>query len=138
MRQCKDHMKVRSIHDFCSAFVNPDFFRNCLTVGTVAIFAGVVVDLYMATIGTLVYIVSKISSFAVYYRTRCLILYLGTQRVFFAKCIIRKIPDLLYLRIIHVQHLPSCREDLPRQKMRWMPGEHRWSWNSKIYVQEWL
>ena len=36
-----------------------------MAVGTVAVFAGVVVDFKMSTISTLVYIASKISGFAV-------------------------------------------------------------------------
>ena len=36
-----------------TSLVNPDFFQDCLTVGTVSVTAGIVVKLHVAAVGTL-------------------------------------------------------------------------------------
>lgn len=50
MRKRKDYMKIRGVDYFCPAFVDPDFFVDSLTVGVVAVPAGIVMDLGMSAI----------------------------------------------------------------------------------------
>ena len=65
MRKGKDHMKIRLINDFCPSFINPDFLKNCLTVGTVAITTGIMMDFCMPTVGALTDVATKFSGFTV-------------------------------------------------------------------------
>ena len=50
--QSENDMKIRHVKDFCSAGVDPDFFEYSLTVGAVAIAAGIVMKFNMTTVGT--------------------------------------------------------------------------------------
>ena len=48
MRESKHHMEVRGINDLRPAIINPDFFEDSLTVGTVPVAAGIIVELDMS------------------------------------------------------------------------------------------
>ena len=65
MGKCKHHMKVGRIDDFSPSFIHPDFFKDSLTVRTVSVSTGVVVDLHMSTVCTLTDAAAKFSSLAV-------------------------------------------------------------------------
>ena len=52
MWQSKDYMKVRRINHFSPAFIYPDLFVYSLTVGTIAVAAGIVVKFHMTTVRT--------------------------------------------------------------------------------------
>ena len=64
MRNRKHYVKIRRINDFRTPLVNPKFFQDCLTVGTVAVAAGIIVDLHMPAISTLGNVAAKRATFA--------------------------------------------------------------------------
>ncbi len=74
MRKCEDHMKVRRIDHFGTSLVYPDFFFNSLAAGTVAVTAGIVMNVGIATFGTLAKIVSHTGGFAAQDRIGSLLL----------------------------------------------------------------
>lgn len=53
MGKGKHHMKIRRINDFSPAFIHPDFLLYSLSVRTVTVAAGIIVDFHMSAIGTL-------------------------------------------------------------------------------------
>lgn len=59
-------MKVGGVNDFRPAFVYPDFLINSLTIGAVAVAAGIIVDFYMPAFCTLTNAAAKFSGFAVH------------------------------------------------------------------------
>ena len=48
MGDSKHHVEVRGINDLRPAIINPDFFEDSLTVGTVPVAAGIIVELDMS------------------------------------------------------------------------------------------
>lgn len=52
MRKGKHYMEIRGIDDLCPAFVDPDFFGECLTTGAITVAAGVIVQLCMSAVIT--------------------------------------------------------------------------------------
>lgn len=50
MRDGKDHMEIRRVNDLGPAPVHPDFLFERLAVGTIAVAAGVIVDLCMPAV----------------------------------------------------------------------------------------
>jgi len=81
MRECKNHMEVRGVYDFGSAFVHPDFLHDCLTVGTVTVSTGIIVDLGKPTLRTLAGIASKLTGFAVQNGVRSFSLFFRLEMV---------------------------------------------------------
>ena len=65
MGQCKNHMKVGGVDNFGPAFIHPNFFQYSLTVGTVTVAAGVVVDFHMPAVSTLTEVTAKLTGLAV-------------------------------------------------------------------------
>ena len=65
MGQCKYHMKVGRVDDFGPAFIHPDFVLYGLTVGTVSVTAGIVVNFHVPAVGTLTKVTAKFTGFAV-------------------------------------------------------------------------
>jgi len=63
MRQRKDDMEVRRIDHLRPAFINPDLFCDSLTVWTVPVPAGVIVNRDMAAFKAVIYVVAKLSGF---------------------------------------------------------------------------
>ena len=53
MRECKYHMEIGNVNDFSPAFIHPDLFIHSLTVGTVAVTAGIIMKLNVSAIRTL-------------------------------------------------------------------------------------
>lgn len=60
MRNRKHYVKIRRINDFRTPLVNPKFFQDCLTVGTVAVAAGIIVKFHVSTVRTLGDVVAKL------------------------------------------------------------------------------
>ena len=112
MRKCKYHMKVRGIHHFRPAFVYPDFFLDCLTVGTVAVAAGIVMEFGMPAVGALGNVDAKGTGFTAHDGTGCFFLNIRLEAAGRAKRFIGKLPDLLDLRPVHGKHLPSGQKGL--------------------------
>lgn len=65
MWKCKNHMKVGRIDYFCTPLVYSDFFHDSLTVGTVTVAAGVVMELHMPAIITPANVITKFPGFTV-------------------------------------------------------------------------
>lgn len=63
--KCKYHMKVRGIYHLRPALIHPDFLKNSLTVGTVAVTAGIVMKLHVSTVTATAYITAEFCRFAV-------------------------------------------------------------------------
>lgn len=66
MRNRKYHMKIRSIDDFGTTFINPDFFEDSLAVGTVAVTAGIIMEFGMTAFCTLTDVAAKSARFTVH------------------------------------------------------------------------
>lgn len=65
MRKSEYYMKVRGIDHLSPAFIHPDFFKNSLAVGTVAVTAGIVMNLHVSTVIAPAYITAEFCRFAV-------------------------------------------------------------------------
>jgi len=97
----KDHMKIRCIHDLCLSPVDPDFFKDCLTVRAVAVAIGIIVKIGVATVITGTDITAKFSGLALHQRSCCFCLNFGRRK---GSAIVfpGKVKDLLNLgRLIH-------------------------------------
>ncbi len=106
MRQCKDHMEIGGINDFCAAFVRPDFLLYSLTVRAVAVTAGTVVEFHVSAVGADGNVDSEISGLAVKDGMRGFALdiglWLSARAVFFVGIL----PYLLNFKVTHDMHLP--------------------------------
>ena len=94
MRKRKDHMKIRRVNDFGSAFIHPEFFFDSLTVRTVPVAAGIVMVFDVTAIGTLAERCTQHAGFTVLYGMRSFQLLVGLHMMFRKICI-GVIPDLL-------------------------------------------
>lgn len=65
MRERELNMKVGRVYYLRPALVYPYFFQDSLTVRTVAVTAGVVMNLYMPAVTALTYVIAQFSGFAV-------------------------------------------------------------------------
>ena len=65
MGKGKYYMKVRGINDLGPSFIHPDFLKNSLAVGTVAVTAGIVMNLHVSTVTAPAYITAEFCRFAV-------------------------------------------------------------------------
>ena len=65
MGQSKNHMKVGGVDDFGPAFIHPDFILYGLTIGTVSVTAGIVVNFHVPAVRTLAEVTAKFAGFAV-------------------------------------------------------------------------
>lgn len=94
MRECKDHMKIRRINDFGPSFIDPYLFIYSLTVGAVAVTAGVIMKFNMSAIRTLADVDSEFPGFTV--QDGLYSFYLNIRQVMFLReeCIIRKFKHL--------------------------------------------
>lgn len=110
MGKCEYHMKVRGINDFCTTLVYPDLFLHCLTIRTVAITAGIVVDLCMTAFRTLSDVHPHCRCFAVQDSLGNFLLDIRLKKNGVTIVGIRLKPDVGYL--IHENNLPSYPEDL--------------------------
>ena len=61
----KDHMKIRRVDDLSPAFIHPDFLLYSLTVRTIAVTAGIIVELQMSAIRALAQVNSEFTGFTV-------------------------------------------------------------------------
>ncbi len=110
MGKCKHHMKVGRIDDFSPSFIHPDFFKDSLTVRTVSVSTGVVVDLHMSTVCTLTDAAAKFSSLAVQNGMRSL--FLDTRLVMPAgEVFVGRLPDLGDFTVCQSTHLQTDQRD---------------------------
>ena len=63
--KCKYHMKIGRIYHFRPAFIHPYFFFDCLTVGTIAVTTGIVMNFCVTAVFTNTGVVSKRTGFTV-------------------------------------------------------------------------
>jgi hypothetical protein len=106
MWECKDHVEIWSIDNFCPALINPDFFLDRLAVWAVTVTAGIVVELYMTTVCTLAYIDSEFSRFAVQDSMGSFFLNAGLEMVLSTVVLIGHLKYTAYFVIMHGVHLP--------------------------------
>lgn len=110
MRKGKDHMKVRGVNDFSPAFVHPDRFVDSLTVRTVTVTAGIVMEFQMTAVRTLGNVNTQSVRLTVHDSSGSFFLDIRLERTRSTVIRIRRVPDLVYFGIIHVRHLPSCQK----------------------------
>jgi hypothetical protein len=110
MRKGKDHMKVRGVNDFSPAFVHPDLFVDNLTVRTVTVTAGIVMEFQMTAVRTLGNVHTQSARLTVHDSSGSFFLDIRLERTRSTVIRIRRVPDLVYFGIIHVRHLPSCQK----------------------------
>lgn len=111
----KNNVEVIGIDDFAAAFVNPEFLKNCLTVRTVAVAAGVGMKVCIAAFFAVADVIAKLSSFTVHDAVGSLFLDIrGIETVtVILPAVLKNLTDF---RITHGKHPPSGREDLPLGK----------------------
>lgn len=68
------HMEIRCSNDLCSSAVNPDLFEDGLTIGTIAVSAGIAVEVSVAAVVADADIVAAISGLAAHDRAGSLVL----------------------------------------------------------------
>lgn len=107
MRKCKYHMKIWGINDLLPSLVHPDLVLYRLTVGTVPIPAGIIVDFYMSAILALGDGDPQAAGLAVHDGMCCLLLDREGSRGS-TKGFPVLLKDLLDLILGHDIHLPVC------------------------------
>lgn len=107
MWKCKNHMKVGRVNDFSSALINPDFFLYSLTVRTVTVTAGIIMNFYMSTIRTLTDVIAKVSGFAVQDRMSSFHLDIRQVMILGAISIIRTFKHLPDIILTHGSDQPG-------------------------------
>lgn len=65
-RHGKDQMEIRSVDDLRLAGINPEFFKDGLAAGTVAVAAGIVMHLYIPAFPTGIDIAAEFTGLAVH------------------------------------------------------------------------
>lgn len=111
MGQGKDHMEVRCVNDFCPAFIHPNLLGNSLTVRTVTVTAGVVMEFHMSAVHTPDHIDSKFSGFTVQDGTGSFPADVRLERVLTAVLrigLFKYFPDPVFT---HGIHLPGNQKD---------------------------
>ena len=106
IRNGKNQMEIGRIKNIFPAGIHPFFLRNCLTHGTAAVTAGIIMDLDSAAVFTDTDICAIRPCFTVYNVPGGFCLLRG-RGVFFKICRIKAMKDILYGRFIHGQHLLS-------------------------------
>ena len=108
-RYGKDHMEIGGVDDFRFSFVDPDFLVERLAVGTVAVAAGIVMEVQVAAVSADGGIAAKLPGLAGHDGGSRFPLYQGrAERSGIARPGIVK--DLLNLKPVHGAHLPSCQK----------------------------
>lgn len=110
MGECKNHMKVGSINHLCPASVYPQLLLHCLTVGTVSVSAGIVMNPDMLTVGALREIDTKFTGFAVPNGRRSLFLYIRLVMQG-RKISVGVVPYFCDFTVFQSGHLRSCQKD---------------------------
>lgn len=113
MGKSKDNMEIRRIYHFGPPLIYPDFLIHSLTVGAVAVAAGIVMEFDMSAVGALGNVDAKRTGFTVHDGMCGFFLNIRLEAAGRTKCFIGKIPDLLDLRPAHRKHLPSGQKGLP-------------------------
>lgn len=102
----KNHMKVRRIDHLSPAFIHPDLFEDCLSIRTIAVAAGIIMDHHMPAVAALAEIITKLSGFAVHDGKSGFLLNVRMSRV----SIVRILKYLSDFELIHGRHLPYGRK----------------------------
>ncbi len=105
MWKSEHHMKIGSINDLCSTFIDPEFRFDSLTVGTESVPAGIIVYLDMSAVRALAEVVTKTSGFTVTDGQRGSLLDIGLEETGITEVLIREVPDILNLS--HEKNLRS-------------------------------
>ena len=116
MWESKHYVEIRRVNDFCPALIYPDFFVNSLAVRAIPVAAGIIVNLDMSTFCTLTDGIPQSSGFTIHDGSGSFFLYIGLKKIRITIIRIRKIPNLLYLRLIHGRYLPSYQRGLGKPK----------------------
>lgn len=111
MRKGKDHMKVRGVNDFSPAFVHSDLFVDSLTVRTVTVTAGIVMEFQMTAVRTLGNVNTQFARLTVHDSSGSFFLDIRLERTRSTVIRIRTLPYLLDLQVTHAAHLPSGQTD---------------------------
>ena len=106
MGQGKDYVEVSGVNDFRPASVYPDFLKDSLTVRTVAVSAGIVVKISMSAVLAYAYVAAEFSGFTVKDGMGSFPLDIRLMISGRTEVLIRKIPYLLDLGIMHASVLP--------------------------------
>lgn len=109
MRQCENHMIVRGVDHFGTALIHPDFFEDGLAARTIAVAAGVVVDLCVPAVKTDAPITAESAGFTV--QDGVCRFNLVQVRMCLFKVSVPPMPEnLLDLKLRHDVPLPICPE----------------------------
>ena len=107
-RYGKDHMEIGSVDDFRFPSVNPEFLEERLAVGTVAVAAGIIVEVHVPAVGADGDIAAQLSGLAGHDGGSGFHLYRGgAERS--GVHLPGVVKDLLNLEPMHCGHLPSCQ-----------------------------
>ncbi len=107
MRKREHHMKVGRVYYLRPSMVHPDFFQDCLTVRTVVVTAGVVMNLHMPAVTTLTYVIAQFSRFAVQDGMCSLLLNLRQIMILSRISLVRMFKYLPDFEATHGKHLPD-------------------------------
>ena len=111
MRKSKNDVEVRSVNDFRPAFVDPEFFGEGLTVGTVTVAAGIIVDLGMPAVLADTDVTAKCVGFAAHQGISGFALDVGLAATTLAVLVIGKTENLLDGKISQSAHPLTGQKD---------------------------
>ena len=117
--KCKHHMEVRGVNDFRPAFINPDLFQDSLTVGTVAVAAGIIVELHVSAFPALADIDAKPAGLAGEDRAGSFSLFIRLEMSGLTVILIGILPYLLDLEVTQWNHLRSGQ----KERIHFWPGK---------------
>lgn len=106
MWEGKHHMKVWGVNDLGPALIHPEFLQDSLTVGTVAVAAGIVMEFEMAAVGTLRNVSAEFAGLAQEDGPGGFLLNPGQDMALCGNIIIRELKYLLDVVITHDKYLP--------------------------------
>lgn len=117
--KCKHHMEVRGVNDFRPAFINPDLFQDSLTVGTVPVAAGIIVELHVSAFPALADIDAKPAGLAGEDRAGSFSLFIRLEMSGLTVILIGILPYLLDLEVTQWNHLRSGQ----KERIHFWPGK---------------
>lgn len=125
MWECKDHMEVGGVNDFCPSFIHPDLFVYRLTVGAVTVPAGIVVELQMPAVRALGNVDPQFSGLTGKDGPGGFLLYGGGAVSLVQEILIGVFPDASDLQVIHPASLPSSQRGFWQPKGSLPKGGHK-------------
>ena len=107
-RDGKDYMKIRCIDDLSLSGIYPDLFQKCLAVRTVTVAAGIMMEGHMPAVVTYTDITAKLPGLTGHEGGGSFPLYKGGRK---GSSVVLPgvVKDLLDLKPVHGEHLPSCQ-----------------------------